>query len=218
MSPYHGCQGHVYGERDQVTARLTFIAHAPTSAQRRAAFPLNEAVDEREIARIAALAWSAPRAQQVVSAPELRAQQTVHALGLSSSIAIELRDCDYAQWSGREMDQLQEEDPEGILAWLTDPASTPHGGESIENLINRIGRWIEQQSDASHTVAVTHPSVIRGAIVHALGLPAQAFWRFDIAPLSLTDLRFNGRVWTVRCAGCPLRIQDQALAWDATPE
>ena len=53
-----------------------------------------------------------------------------------------------------------------------------------------------------HTIAVTHPAVIRAAIVHALQVPLPAFWRFDIAPLSLTDLRFNGGVWSVRCAGC----------------
>jgi len=212
MSPYHGCQGlyagDPYGEFDQVTTRFTLIAHAPTDAQRRSAFPMDEALDEREIAKIAALNWYAPRAQQIVSAPELRAQQTACALGLSSSIAIELRDCDYARWSGREMDEIHAEDPDGILAWLTDPSSSPHGGESIENLINRIGRWIEEQLDRNHTIAVTHPAVIRGAIVYALGAQAQAFWRFDIAPLSLTDPRFNGRAWTLRCVGCSLRTQD----------
>jgi hypothetical protein len=43
--------------------------------------------------------------------------------------------------------------------------------------------------------------VIRSAIVHALSASAQTFWRIDIAPLSLTDLRFNGRVWTLRSSG-----------------
>jgi broad specificity phosphatase PhoE len=55
-----------------------------------------------------------------------------------------------------------------------------------------------------NTIAVTHPAVIRAAIVHAMQLPPTTFWRFDVAPLSLTDLRFSGRVWSVRCAGCSL--------------
>jgi len=64
-----------------VTARLTLIAHAATEAQRHAAFPLDEPVTEREITRISALRGSAPRADQIWSAPELRAQQTSHVLG-----------------------------------------------------------------------------------------------------------------------------------------
>jgi broad specificity phosphatase PhoE len=91
-----------------------------------------------------------------------------------------------------------------MVAWLTDPAAAPHGGESIASLIKRTGSWLEEQRDVAHIIAVTHPAVIRGAIVHALQLPLMTFWRFDVAPLSLTDLRFNGRVWSVRCVGCPL--------------
>lgn len=184
-----------------MTARITFISHAATSTQRNAAFPLDESVDERAFAEIAALGWHTPRAQSVFSGPERRAQQTVDALQLSASLAIELRDCDYGVWRGRELSELQSEDPEGIAAWLTDATAAPHGGESIVNLIARVGRWVDGQNDGGHTIAVTHPAVIRSAIVHALSAPAQTFWRIDIAPLSLTDLRFNGRVWTLRSSG-----------------
>src|SRR5262249_36002249 len=118
--------------------------------------------------------------------------------------------CGYGRWSGSTMDAVQSEDPEGILAWLTDPNAAPHGGESMEDLIGRIGRWTDEQRDASHVIAVTHPAVIRAAIVQALRIPAQTFWRLDISPLSLTDLRFSRGVWTLRCAGCSLRLLEQA--------
>jgi broad specificity phosphatase PhoE len=189
---------------DHVTARLTFIAHAATEAQRQAAFPLDEPVVEREIAKIATLNWTAPRANRVQSGPELRTRQTSHALKLNAAISDELRDCDYGAWNGLTMDEVQLENPDGMVAWLTDPAAAPHGGESIASLIKRTGSWLEEQRDVAHIIAVTHPAVIRGAIVHALQLPLMTFWRFDVAPLSLTDLRFNGRVWSVRCVGCPL--------------
>jgi broad specificity phosphatase PhoE len=188
-----------------MTTRLTLISHAPTQAQRRAAFPADESLDEQEFAKITALGWQAPRAQRIWSAPERQTQQTAQALGLSPAIALELRDCDYAAWCGRKLDELQTTDPAGIVAWLTDASASPHGGESIVDLINRVGRWLDEQRDAGHTLAVTHPAVIRGAIVHALQAPARAFWRIDIAPLSLTDLRFNGMVWTVRSTACPLQ-------------
>ena len=188
-----------------MTSRLTLISHAPTQAQRRAAFPADECLDEQEFAKIAALGWQAPRARRIWSSPERQTQQTSQALGLSAAIAPELRDCHYGAWRGRELNELQSLEPESVLAWLTDAAASPHGGESIIDLINRVSRWLDEQRDAGHTLAVTHPAVIRGAIVHALQAPAQSFWRIDIAPLSLTDLRFNGRVWTVRSTACPLR-------------
>ncbi len=187
-----------------MTTRLTLISHAATEAQRRAAFPFDEPLETQEVAAIAALRWVAPRTQQILSAPERRARETAQALGLSAVIALELRDCDYGRWRGHDFSQLQLDDPEGVGAWLTDPCAIPHGGESVVNLIGRVGRWLDGQSDAGHTLAVTHPAVIRSAVVHVLNAPVGAFWRIDIAPLSLTDLRFNGKAWTLRSTACAL--------------
>jgi broad specificity phosphatase PhoE len=187
-----------------LASRLTLIAHAATEAQRRAAFPLDEPLEQREMAKIAALGWKAPRAHRVVSGPERRAKQTAEALGLSAENAAELRDCDYGAWGGYTLSEVEQRQPEEVLAWLTDPGAAPHGGESILQLITRMGDWLKEQSAVDHTIAVTHPAVIRSVLVHALQSPPSSFWRIDIAPLSLTDLRWNGRVWTVRCTGCAL--------------
>jgi broad specificity phosphatase PhoE len=187
-------------------SRLRLISHAATEAQRRAAFPLDELVLEPEIARIKGLTWSAPARAHAWSAPERRAQQTAQFLGLSVTPSEELKDCDYGQWCGQSLDDLQAKQPDGILAWLTDPGVTPHGGESLESLIRRVGRWMDEHCIGKDTIVTTHPTVIRAAILHGLQIPAQLFWRFDIRPLTLTDLRFS-RLWTIRCLGCPL---DQA--------
>jgi broad specificity phosphatase PhoE len=166
---------------------------------------VDEPVDESEMAEIAALGWNLPRAQRVWSGPERRVQQTAHALGLSVALATGLRDCDYGTWRGRELGEVQAGEREKVLSWLTDAAAAPHGGESIREVADRVGRWMQEQCGAGHIIAVTHPAVIRAAIVCALDAPLQAFWRIDIAPLSLTDLRFNGRVWTLRSSSCALR-------------
>lgn len=192
-------------KQPNLTLRLTLISHAPTEAQHRAAFPLDEPLDKREIARVAALGWNPPRTQRILSGPERRARETAEALGLSASIDLDLRDCDYGAWSGHDLSAVQLRKPEDVVAWLTEPGAAPHGGESTVQLIGRIGRWLEGQFDAGHTLAITHPAVIRSILVYALKAPPEAFWRIDIEPLSLTDLRFNGRVWTVRSSGCPLR-------------
>jgi broad specificity phosphatase PhoE len=185
-------------------ARLTLISHAPIQAQRLAAFALDESLEQAELEKVAALKWFPSRAERILSGPERRTQQTARALGFSTEIEPALRDCDYGAWTGRELSKVQLDQPEDVAAWLTDPCASPHGGESILQLIARIGTWLEEQRAPGHTIAVTHPAVIRSALVHVLHAPPLSFWRIDIAPLSLTDLRWNGRAWTVRSCGCAL--------------
>jgi broad specificity phosphatase PhoE len=47
-------------------------------------------------------------------------------------------------------------------------------------------------------VAVTHPAIIRAAILIALDAPPKSFWRIDIAPASRTQMHFRGHAWTLR--------------------
>ena len=187
-----------------MATRLTLISHAATEAQRRAAFPADELLSETEMAKIANLGWRAPATQRILCGPERRVQQTADALGLRAEVDQDLRDCDYEAWRGYELSEIESRKPEDVATWLTDPEAAPHGGESILKLMARIRRWLEQQRDAGHTLAITHSAVIRGIVVQALQAPPLAFWRIDVAPLSITDLRFNGRLWTVRSAGCSL--------------
>ena len=150
------------------------------------------------------MGWVAPSAQQVCCGPERRTWQTATALGLRPTETVEIGECNYGMWGGKQIDEIQASNPAGLAAWLTDVQATPHGGESIAQLVARVGAWLEKQANAGHTVAVTHPAVIRGAILCCLQAPLTSFWRLDIAPLSVTDLRFNGRSWTARSSGCPL--------------
>jgi broad specificity phosphatase PhoE len=76
------------------------------------------------------------------------------------------------------------------------------------DLIDRVGLWLKKQRDVGHTLAITHPAVIRAAIVSALEARPLTFWRIDIAPLSITDLRWNERMWTLRSSGCVLPVAD----------
>jgi broad specificity phosphatase PhoE len=191
-------------EPQVLLSRITLISHAATLASHHASFPLDEAITEGELEKIAAIGWAAPRAQQVCCGPERRTWQTATALGLQPTETVEISEFNYGMWGGKQIDEIQASNPAGLAAWLTDVEATPHGGESVAQLIARVGAWLEKQTNAGHTVAVTHPAVIRGAILCCLQAPLSSFWRLDIAPLSLTDLRFNGNLWTARSSGCPL--------------
>jgi broad specificity phosphatase PhoE len=197
-----------------VPARLTLISHAPTAATRRSAFPADEPLEEATLARLSTLNWQPLRAHQILTAPELRTQQTAKALNLTATLGNELRDLHYGNWQGRTLADFHAEDPQAVTQWLTDPSASPHQGDSITNLIIRIAAWLDTlATDAAiHTIAITHPAVIRAAILHTLNAPPLSFWRIDIAPLTLTDLRHNGRTWTLRSAGIPLTQPNSAEA------
>jgi broad specificity phosphatase PhoE len=181
-------------------ARLTLISHAPTSAVRRAAFPADESIEEIARERIA-LKWHFDHA---CCGPEKRAQETAMVLGLSPTVDAALRDCNYGRWAGRDLSQLQLENADEVALWLSVPDAAPHGGESIRDMMVRVAAWLSGQVKSGHTVAVTHPSVIRAILVCVIEAPPQSFWRIDIAPLTLTDIRFNGRSRTLRSTALPL--------------
>jgi broad specificity phosphatase PhoE len=200
-----------------VPARLTLISHAPTPAQRDARFPADEPLEESSVIKLSTLNWQPPRAQHILTAPELRTQQTAAALNLSATSDTELRDIDYSAWQGHTLNDLYIKDPEAVTQWLTNPGAAPHKGETIAHLIARVTNWlaklvllVAEEKHTNHTVAITHPAVIRAAILHTLNAPPQSFWRIDIAPLTLTDLRHNGRTWTLRSTATPLTRHNSA--------
>ncbi len=89
--------------------------------------------------------------------------------------------------------------PAELAIWLTDPGRAPHGGETVVDLIGRVRGWMDSLT-AQHVriVAVTHPAVIRAAMLIVLDAPPKSFWRIDIAPASRTVLHFRGHAWTLR--------------------
>jgi broad specificity phosphatase PhoE len=189
--------------------RITFISHAPTAALRRAAFPLDESVESGELEKLVSIGWIPPRVHQVFAGPELRTRQTASALGLDPILSAELKDLDYSSWRGKSLDEVQSMDPQGVELWLTNVDAAPHGGESLASLLSRIEHWLGGQNGSGHTVAFTHPAVIRAAILLALQAPAQSFWRIDIPPVSFADLRWGGRFWTLRRSGCTLTRREK---------
>lgn len=177
-----------------MTTRLVLVCHGATSATRRAAFPADEPLEHPDAA-----ADPPPRADVVLCAPHTRCHQTAAALGLTPTTDDGLRDCDYGTWRGRTLDDVTMSDPAAVHAWLTDPAAAPHGGESTQDLLTRVGVWLDKlPRDHHRVIAITTPAVIKAAIVHAIhGTPA-TFWRIDVPPLSRTELSGRPASWTLR--------------------
>ena len=182
--------------------RVTLICHATTRALRAATFGGDDPIDDIGRTKAQRLAGSLHRADRYLTSPALRARETAAALGLTATVDERLRDCDFGRWTGRKFTQVLVREPMKLASWMSNPSSAPHGGESIEQLMERVTAWMREPGrDKIHTLAVTHASVIRAAIVYAIGAQLQCFWRIDVVPLSLTDLRTNGRRWVLRSMG-----------------
>jgi broad specificity phosphatase PhoE len=186
-----------------MTARLTLICHGSTAALRAAAFPTDEPLDRHGKASAAKLAGSLPSVDQCWTGPELRTRQTAEALRLSANIQPMLRDCDYGRWAGKTFAQIAANEGDAAHSWLGDPAATPHGGESILELMRRVADWLaDENTRHQRSLAVTHPAIVRAAIVVIMAAPAQSFWRIDVRPLSVTRLSGQGGRWNLSTVGC----------------
>lgn len=181
--------------------RLTLMCHARTVAQKRARFALEEPLDPQWLAQRPNVGDDYRNVRQLLCGPELRTRQTAALFGDEPQVQPALADCDLGRWRGLSIDELLKTEPEQLQAWLDDPQATPHGGESVAQLCRRVGGWLASLEDRpGHLLAVTHPFVIRAALVSVLQCPAAMFNRIDIEPLSIVELRFNG-VWRLRTQG-----------------
>jgi broad specificity phosphatase PhoE len=179
--------------------RLVLVRHAPTPATRAAAFPADEALDDRGRSAATALSGVVRGDWETMSSPALRCRQTAAAAGLAEPrLDDDLGECDFGDWAGRTLAEVHAEQPEASVAWMTDPGAAPHGGESLSRFVERVGRFLDREAARDgKAVAVTHGGVAKAAVVHALGAPIAAFWRLDAAPLSITELHAHEGRWTV---------------------
>jgi broad specificity phosphatase PhoE len=133
----------------------------------------------------------------------LCAEQTAEALGLTAVVAPALKECDYGRWSGRTLKEIHSREPDGLETWTRDPASAPHGGEAVVDLIRRVDAWIEEhRRDAGHTIVITHSSIIRAAVIHVIQAQPSSFNRIDIAPLSRTVFSAHEGQWRLASMSC----------------
>lgn len=188
-----------------MTVRVMLISPAVNAALREARFAGDAPLDDAGLRLARAAAAGLPGADRWLRGPSRRCADTAGALGLQPAAEHALRDWEMGRWSGARLTEVSAAEPDGVAAWLADPAAAPHGGESLLELCARAGAWLDSLagSAAGRVLGVAEPAVVRAAVVHALDLPPQAFWRLDVAPLTLTELSGRSGRWNLRC-GRPL--------------
>ncbi|MEU1346896.1 histidine phosphatase family protein [Streptomyces sp. NPDC005795] len=205
-----------------MTVRVMLVSPGMNAALREARFAGDAPLDSSGLAQARAAAGSVPAADRWLSGPSRRCTATAKALGLRPDAEHTLRDWEMGRWSGARLSEVSVDEPDGVAAWLADPSAAPHGGESLRELCARVGAWLDSLhgatsgqvreevaesgaggKDVGRVLGVVEPGVVRAAVVHALDLPPQAFWRLDVAPLTVTELSGRSGRWNLRC-GRPL--------------
>lgn len=187
-----------------MTTRLVLIAQGATSAARRSAFPADEPLEDKAVAALAGTPPPQWRGGAAFVSPAVAARQTAEALGLTATADAALGDLDAGRWAGLTLAEIATTAPEALAQWLADPGFDGHGGESRAALGARATAWLAARTTGGQVVAVTHAAVIRAMVLAVLDAPAGAFWRLDIAPLTQTELRHDGRRWALRRSGCAI--------------
>jgi broad specificity phosphatase PhoE len=185
-----------------MTARLDLLAHGASAATRATRFPDDEPLEASAVSALEALRGRLRPYAEVLISPARAARETAAALGFDAEVEMALSDCDYGRWRGLASKDVAKREPDEFATWLGDPAPAPHGGESLADLIERIGAWLTQASAREGaTLAITHAAIVRATIVNALGAGSSAFARIDVAPLSLARLSGHGQRWNLVALG-----------------
>lgn len=180
--------------------RLTLLAPARSSALLDARFDDDRPLDP---AGWRALQQRAPVLSGLAAAglryrsPSERCRETGYALGLAPLAQPALRDCDMGRWRGRTLGEIAATEPAAVDAWLRDPRAAPHGGETLNGFILRVGEWLDTRplDEDDWIVAVTEPAALRAVLCYALGAPPQTYWRIDAPPLTTVTLIGSARNW-----------------------
>lgn len=86
--------------------------------------------------------------------------------------------------------------------WPVSGTERPPGGESMADVITRVGITMErlaQEHDGHDVVIVSHGGTIRAAVAHALGIAAENALHLSVQNISLTRMERLAEGWRVNC-------------------
>jgi broad specificity phosphatase PhoE len=179
-----------------VASRLVLYAHGETSGTRELVF------DDRSELRHPEAVTAPGRVLSWSCGPEPACAETARLMGGQPAVVPELANVDLGRWRGRTLAQVGEEDPDGLTRWMSDPHAAPHGGESLAELVTRVGSWCDGRDwPPGRHVAVVAPLVARAMAVHALAAAPEVIFRIDLAPLGRVGVSRSGVGWRLQQLG-----------------
>lgn len=150
-------------------------------------------IDEVGRAQAAAVTSVISKVDRVVCSPSLRARQTAEAFGVEPELDDRWLEMDYGDFDGVPMADI----PRDVWAqWITNPDFRPPGGESLQEMGDRVFAACDDLLEAARTidiVVVSHATPIKAAMAWALGVDVTITWRSQIDQASVTKIMVRDR-------------------------
>ncbi|WP_280358422.1 bifunctional RNase H/acid phosphatase [Nocardia otitidiscaviarum] len=186
--------------------RLLLLRHGQTelSVQRRYSGrgnPPLTALGREQAAGAAKMLAGKGNIGAIVSSPLDRARETAeaagHALGVPVRVLDGLIETDFGVWEGMTFGEAREHDPELHTRWLGDPSLPAPGGESFDQVRERVEavrRDLVALHPGENVLVVSHVTPIKTLLQLALGVGPSLLYRLhlDLASLSIAEFYADG--------------------------
>jgi probable phosphoglycerate mutase len=135
----------------------------------------------------------------IISSPIQRTLDTAHIISNEVGLGVEVNDnlaeISFGDWDGHTNPEVMSKWPKDFESWQGSWTISPPNGESLEVFDARVQTGLDQirNNYAGKTVAVvSHVMPIRGFIRAGMDAGIAGYWRPQIAPCSITIIRFWG--------------------------
>ena len=156
--------------------------------------PLSD-LGQQQVARLARRVGEL-KPDALYSSPLMRAVTTAEAIrgvtGLSIQLLDGLREMNYGGWEGRRFLDVRRDDQETFRQWTSDPSFPSPGGESHNQVLERVKAAIESVSGAKRPVLVSHGTAIRIATTSLLDAPLSLLKRLAVDNASISIFEWRG--------------------------
>ncbi|MFB8007359.1 bifunctional RNase H/acid phosphatase [Nocardia sp. NPDC056000] len=186
--------------------RLLLLRHGQTelSVERRYSGrgnpPLTE-LGRQQAANAARMLAGKGNIAAIVCSPLGRARETAEAAGKALGLPVRVLDglieTDFGAWEGLTFAEARDHDPELHARWLGDPAVAPPGGESFDQVRERVEsvrRDLVALYPGANVLVVSHVTPIKMLLQLALGVGPSLLYRLhlDLASLSIAEFYPDG--------------------------
>ena len=150
-------------------------------------------IDDVGRAQAAAVTTVVSKVDRVVCSPSLRTRQTAEVFGVEPELDDRWLEMDYGDFDGVAMADVP---PDMWAEWITNADFRPPGGESLQEMGNRVFAACDDLLEAARTsdiVVVSHATPIKAAMAWALGVDVTITWRSQIDQASITKILVRDR-------------------------
>jgi len=129
----------------------------------------------------------------IIASPMVRTRQTAEEIQKTTGLEIHFDDswveCAFGEWDGLTVADVQKLFPNEWQAWVSNTSFAPKGGESYEDVLERIQLPLGDLAldyPGKTVVVVTHNVVVKAVACAVMGVPIETFFHIDVAPCSIT--------------------------------